>query len=32
MYGELWYSGDTVPDMEEDFRKAVMSLCENLEE
>tara|TARA_R100001443_G_scaffold93176_2_gene99767 strand:- start:728 stop:1288 length:561 start_codon:yes stop_codon:yes gene_type:complete len=32
MYGELWYSGDTVPDMEEDFRKAVMSLCDNLEE
>jgi len=32
MYGEVWYSGSSVPDMQEDFRQAVISLCNNLEE
>lgn len=32
MYGEIWYSGTTVPDMAEDFLQAILSLCNNLGE
>jgi len=32
MYGQVWYSGSTVPDLDEDFQRAVISLCDNLEE
>ena len=31
MYGQVWYSGSTVPDMDKDFQFAVISLCNNLE-
>ena len=32
MYGQVWYSGSTVPDLDEDFQRAVISLSDNLEE
>lgn len=31
MYGQVWYSGTTVPDMNEDFRRAIMQLAGNLQ-
>ena len=32
MYGDIFYSGGSVPDMPEEFCKAVMQLSKNFEE